>query len=986
MRLAHLIIGGLLIGASAQVMAAPLVIAVISSFAAEAIVTALVLEGITALAVQAFVGFAISSILGNALGNDAGAKQDTGMGGSGSFQSEAQGRMQVIRSAVATRKLVYGEVMVSGPLVYAEVGGAGNRYLHMVIPLAPHEVAGIGDVYFNDTLIAASALDASGNVTSGAYSGFARIKKHLGVAGEVADADLIADSAGKWTAAHKLDDCAYLYVRFDYSQSVFPGGIPNIKALVRGKKLYDPRDLATRYSNNWALVMRDYLRLSATSGGLGAASTEIDDTQAIVAANACDERVNLAQTYTNTFTADASADTITFVVTETKVASGDGVRVASSGTLPAGLSAGVTYYAIRQTTTVHQLASSYANALAGTAIDITNAGTGVQTLTHWDQARYTASGTVDTAKRPLDILGDMVSAAAGTITMPQGVFKILPGVYSTPTVTLTASDLRGNPQLTTRVPRRELFNAVRGTYSNPANFWQPSDFPQIANSTYASNDGGDVIVKDLELPYTTDAVRAQRIAKVVLEKSRQGMTVVLPCNMQQSFGLAMWDTVMVTIAQFGWSAKVFRVARWQLAPDGLGVDLTLREDTSASYDWAAGNATIVDPAKDTNLGSAFVVGVPGTPAVTESIYQTTGSAGVKTRATAQWMASADAFVTSYDAQYRPQGATDWFALSPISLLISTKDDLAPGRYDFRVRAINSIGVRSPWSDTTAKELLGLTAPPSDVTGFSVIKTAGIAVAQWNAHPDLDVRIGGRIEIRWSPLTTGATWGNAIIYEVFTGDTVHGIVPLRTGTYMAKAKDSTDNYSVSAVSFVATEGLVTGFSTVGTLTEHAAFTGAKTNVALVGAGIQLDTAGLFDAGIGLFDAATGTFDSYGGLATNGSYAFSTYLDLATSATRRFDSSIQVTQFDAGNFFDTSTGLFDDAPGLFDGALVDDCDATLYIRTTDNNPAGAPVWGAWAPFFVGDFTCRGAQFRLDMVSAAVNHNISITALTVSAKVPV
>lgn len=990
MRLARLalfaVVGMALLGCASDAHAGPLVVAVAASAAGSAVaggVFGLVSGTLAFSAVSAAVGFAASSLLGNALGNDAGAKQDNGFGGSGSFQSEAQGRLQVVRSAVATRKLVYGEVMVSGPLIYAEVGGTGNRYLHMVIPLAPHECEAIGDVYFNDTLIPASALDGSGNVTTGNYAGYARIKKHLGTAGEAADADLIAESAGKWTSAHTLDNCAYLYIRLDYSQSVYPGGIPNVKALIKGKKLYDPRDAGTRYSNNWALVVRDYLTTSAANGGLGADSSEIDDDQIIAAANACDERVALAQTYTNTFTADASTDTITFAVTEGKVATGDGVRVSSSGTLPTGLSAGVTYYAIRKTTTTHQLATSFANALAGTAINITGAGSGTHTLTHWDQARYNANGTVDTAKRPLDILRDLASGAAGTITMPQGVFKALPGMYDTPTVTLTASDLRGPVSLTTRVPRRELFNAVKGTYSDPANFWQPSDFPMVDNATYATNDGGEVIVKDLELPYTTDAVRAQRIAKVHLEKSRQGMTVTLPCNMQQAFGLAIWDTVMVTLSQLGWSAKVFRVVKWQLQPDGLGVDLTLREDTAASYDWAAGDATVTDPAPDTNLGNAFAVVAPGTPSVTEELYETTGSAGVKTRAVVSWAAAADAFVSSYEAQYKPQAASDWLSLAPISLTSAQAEDLAPGFYNFRVRSINSIGVRSDWSDTTTKELLGLTAPPADVSGFSIIKSAGVGIAQFSLHDDLDVRIGGRIVVRWSPLTTGATWNDSIIFEEYNGDAVSGMIPLRTGTYMAKARDSTGVYSASAVSFVATEGLVTGFTTVGTLTEHTAFSGAKTNTAVVSGGLQLDGTTLIDSMVTNVDDWP-FIDSLGGVSGTGSYAFTTHLDLTTVATRRFESTVAATQFDTGDLIDARTDLIDDWIDV-DGSTIEDCDATLYIRTTDDNPAGSPTWGAWTPFFVGDFTCRAAQFKLDLVSGNATHNIRITSLAVTAKVP-
>jgi hypothetical protein len=886
----------LLVAVGAQ--AAPLVVAVAASAAGSFIAgTVFSLAAGTLLygAVSAVAGFAVSSLLGGLLGNGSGAKQDTGYGGSGSFQTEARGRLQVVRSAASARTLVYGQVMVSGPLVYAEVGGANNRYVHLVIPLANHEVQAIDDVYFNDIRIVNASLDAAGNVIAGDFAGVARIKKHLGSVADPADVDLVAESAGKWTAAHRLAGIAYLYVRLDYSQDKYPGGIPNIKALVKGKKLYDPRTGLTAWSNNWALVLRDYLTTPALSGGLGAAASEVDDTQISAAASICDELVTLA---------DAST-----------------------------------------------------------------------------QARYTADGTVDTSRRPLDILRDLLSAGAGTITYPQGVFKLWPGAYNSPAVTLTAGDLRGPVQLTTRISRRDLFNAVKGTYSNPANFWQPSDFPQVSNATYATQDGGEVILKDIDLPFTTDAIRAQRIAKINLEKSRQGMTVVVPCNMRQAFGLAMWDTVSVTLPQLGWAAKVFRVARWSLAADGMGVDLTLREESSASYAWANGDAAVVDSAPDTVLPSPFLVAAPGAPTVTESLYSTSGSSGVKSRVTATWTASADAFVRQYEPQYKASGDTTWFAFPWQSGTVLTIDDVTPGRYDVRVRAINALGIRSAYSPVVTVEIDGLTAAPANLANFSVIASAGFALATWDLTGDLDVQIGGRVVIRHQPVTTGATWSAGVILQEFAGSSVSGTVPLITGTYMAKFRDSAGNYSATEATFVATEGMVTGMTTLATITESTTFTGTKTNLIVTAGTLKLDSAVLIDT-VASWDAIA-DMDALGGVSPTGSYAFNAKYDGVTVATRRFESDIAVSATDTGDLVDARNANVDDWDSI-DGNVINDCDVTLYAATTNDDPAsGGAVWSAWTPFFVADFNCRGAKFRLDFVSGLINHNIACSLLAVAVK---
>lgn len=58
------------------------------------------------------------------------------------------------------------------------------------------------------------------------------------------------------------------------------------------------------------------------------------------------------------------------------------VRATTTGTLPTGIALATDYYVIRVSATTIKLATSLANAIAGTAIDITAAGSGTHTLTH----------------------------------------------------------------------------------------------------------------------------------------------------------------------------------------------------------------------------------------------------------------------------------------------------------------------------------------------------------------------------------------------------------------------------------------------------------------------------------------------------------------------------------------------------------------------------------------------------------------------------
>jgi hypothetical protein len=93
----------------------------------------------------------------------------------------------------------------------------------------------------------------------------------------------------------------------------------------------------------------------------------------------------------DTFTADAGTDVCTWTSTTnipSNILTGTRVRLTTTTTLPAGLATATDYYVIKVSDTTFSLATSYANAVAGTEIDITSTGTGTHTVT-WLLPRYT---------------------------------------------------------------------------------------------------------------------------------------------------------------------------------------------------------------------------------------------------------------------------------------------------------------------------------------------------------------------------------------------------------------------------------------------------------------------------------------------------------------------------------------------------------------------------------------------------------------------
>jgi hypothetical protein len=148
-------------------------------------------------------------------------------------------------------------------------------------------------------------------------------------------------------------------------------------------------------------VQATYYKYLLSASAVTAAATVVPGTLALVdvigfyrktpvTSTAADATTNtLGQS--DTFTADASTDICTWTSTAnipSNVLTGTRVRLTTTTTLPAGLATATDYYVIRLSDTTFKLATSYANSLVPTAINITDAGTGTHTVT-WLLPRYT---------------------------------------------------------------------------------------------------------------------------------------------------------------------------------------------------------------------------------------------------------------------------------------------------------------------------------------------------------------------------------------------------------------------------------------------------------------------------------------------------------------------------------------------------------------------------------------------------------------------
>ncbi len=565
------------------------------------------------------------------------------------------------------------------------------------------------------------------------------------------------------------------------------------------------------------------------------------------------------------------------------------------------------------------------------------------------EPRYTCNGVITLSEPPKTIIEGMLSAFAGRCAFSGGSWRLHAGAWAPPSVALTSDNVReGGLTLATRVTMSSNFNAVRGQFVSPENDWQPDDFPAYASDVYLVEDGGEQKWRDISLPFTISAAMAQRLAKIELERARRQMTVRLSGKLS-AWAATVGDVVTLSYARWGFAAKPFEVqgVSLDLTASGDGAlllpELVLRETSPLVYDWTASEEQIYAAAPRTVLPSAHDIPAPGAPQVTEEIYVTRDGGGLKVLATVAWAASPSGFVAQYQLQARQGGVGDWIDYGRTDGLALEIRDIAPGLWDFRVKAISVLGVSSPWQEA-AVEILGLTAPPQGLENVTLQTAGGLAILKWSRSADPDVRVGGNIVIRHSKEAT-ATWADSYSMDRVSGGEAIAVVPLKPGTYLLRAEDSCGRAGPEVR--ISTKGAqVLAFSPLGFLQADPGFVGAKSGLAVSGTSLTLATA----TANGVTQVST----------MQGQYSFAAGLDLGAVKRVRLRSEIGLAALALNDRIDARTALMDTWAD-FDGAAGAEIDVLFEIRETDDDPAVSPTWGPWGRLDAHEIEARAVEAR-------------------------
>lgn len=571
-------------------------------------------------------------------------------------QQAIQGVLLNKDSAIANIPVVYGTRMVGGIRVFVSTNGTDNKYLYVALVLSEGQINGVTQLLIDDNVITISSLDhgVERTCTTGKHNDRLKVQFFDGRDNQVAST--LLKEAPNWTNDHKLSGIAYLALRFEWKKitdqasaenNPYGGGIPNVKAVIEGRKIYDATSLTedsttfhntdyddepTTFTNNPVSVLYDYMRNPRYGKGLP--NSAFNHGTWKTAADLANQTVTyLSSTTGKAFTCDAVVDTSQSVMSNIKI-----ILLGFRGIMP------------------------------------------------FTQGKY---------KLLIEHAGDN-SDIASTST-PSTVF------------TVTNDHIVGGLQLEGESKVNKV-NRCIVTYVDPNADFQPNQavYPTAGSSTdttFMTEDNSVRLEKQITLPTVASREQALQFAEVFTKRSRAQKTISFNTTIATS-NTTVGDLITVQNEHIGLDG-IFRISDIVIDVDG-SVGITAIEHVPATYGIAAKAADITRPA--IALPNPQQVIAPTSVTCTSGAAQnltgtdTTGyfntpSLSTVRRIKVSWTASTDVFVSEYVVQFKLDGASDFTTAGTTS---GTTFFIAPvtlaAVYDVRVAARNELNNQSDFVD------------------------------------------------------------------------------------------------------------------------------------------------------------------------------------------------------------------------------------------------------------------------------------------------
>lgn len=458
-----------------------------------------------------------------------------------------------------------------------------------------------------------------------------------------------------------------------------------------------------------------------------------------------------------------------------------------------------------------------------------------------DQKRYTINGALSCENGLRDNLNLATFAMSGMVVWVQGQWSVQAGAYQTPVMTITENEIIQVENLVAFPQRRDIFNTVTGTFIAENDLYVEKQIPVVKNDDLIAQDG-EQIERNINFPLVTDAITAQRLAKIEIMRERQAVTISMLCN-YATYDLRPGSHVYLSIARYGWINKVFVVLERTLSENGI--HYTLNETGPSVWDWTQFEGQEVDPEPNTDLPNPYEVPLVENLVVSsgnDALYIAQDGT-IISRIKCAWDLPESQYVYSggsIEIQFTT-GSNDWTSAKvdgdqTVAYLAPVTDGQV---YKIQIRCVNNSGQRGEWLELEHL-VLGKSAPPPDVSSFTI--DAGVAT--WRPVENTPDLAGYKIRFQYGQ---NDWWDTATpLHDGLLTESPYSFSAVPNGrvTVLIKAVDTSGNESLNVASITQDLGDVLIDNLLLDFPQHPDWLGTKTNATVIAGELVANDSSVF----------------------------------------------------------------------------------------------------------------------------------------------
>ena len=416
-------------------------------------------------------------------------------------------------------------------------------------------------------------------------------------------------SGGSFVADIEHQTAIFKHLAFAHvtakKDDIWQGGLPNISVLLKGVRVYDPRESSHsqtdsdtwEWSDNPALCLLNYL--TDTEYGCSVAFSEIDIDSFETLANVCDQDITYSdkssvQHNQNTpaFSTGTVFQTDTAGVFEWKKRETDeiylpfaiGQRIFFENTSDGELNSTFLYASPFYVDSLLPNNTGFRTTQTG----LTGVSANIEDISiRYTRKKYACNGLVDTDNSMKTNIDNFLSAMAAKLVYISGKYILIGGEYSAQEGLIDLDDIIGEVTVNQVASRRDRFNTVKTVFTSASEDYKPREALISQDAITIGRDGEETVV-EVQLPMVTQPNQAKHLADITRLRGVYSMVVSMKCNMKV-LQYATGDVVRFTYDRWGFTNKLFEISEMKINfGNPQSVDVTLVETGTNIYDHQSG--------------------------------------------------------------------------------------------------------------------------------------------------------------------------------------------------------------------------------------------------------------------------------------------------------------------------------------------------------------------------------------------------------------